>query len=236
MSYLKQLINNHSPLVMKRKKEYIQYNFGYLINQKLAQKNVSVLEIGPGMGEFISYCNEHGVVSVDIVDLEKEALQEIKKIYQVRNMWLSGDVSSIEGQLSNYDIIMMTQVLEHIPPNNHITYLRSLYRLLKKGGFIIITVPNIGNPLAIFERYYDYTHKTAFTENSLTQLVDFLNLKGAKIKLQPFNIPQYSFINIFRYCFQQVLHMLFKILFMINGGVIPSIFTTNITLIIEKTV
>ena len=101
-------------------------------------------------------------------------------------MWAASDIATVENKLSTYDIIMMTQVLEHIQKTKHISYLQTLYRKLKKGGVLIITVPNIGNPLAIFERYYDYTHETAFTENSLLQLADLLELEDAIIKIQPF--------------------------------------------------
>ena len=151
-------------------------------------------------------------------------------------MWAASDIATVENKLSTYDIIMMTQVLEHIQKTKHISYLQTLYRKLKKGGVLIITVPNIGNPLAIFERYYDYTHETAFTENSLLQLADLLKLEDAIIKIQPFKIPLNNLINIIRFCFQQKLHVLFKIMYLANGGVYPNILTTNITLIIEKTV
>lgn len=181
MTYIKQLINNSSPLVLQRKKEYIHHNFGKLIDKKLLQKNCSVLEIGPGLGEFVSYCKDYKGASVDIIDTDTEILQFIKKNYQVRNAWISHDIQLIEKKLAEYDLIMMTQVLEHIQKEKHIRYLQLLYRKLKKNGVIIITVPNIGNPLAIFERYYDYTHKTAFTEHSLIQMADYAELKDVTV-------------------------------------------------------
>lgn len=234
MTYLSQLSNSGNDLTFIRKKEYIRYNFGRLIDDKLKHKNCSVLEIGPGLGEFISYCNDQGIESIDVIDYEKEVLDYVTKKFKIKNSFISGDVQPIENKLRMYDVIIMTQVLEHMPKDRHVPYLQTLYRHLNNGGIILITVPNIGNPLAIYERYYDYTHETAFTDHSLLQLADFAQLKNSETSVQGFHIPTYGFVNIIRSSFQFILHGLFKILFMINGGVYPQILTTNITLVIEK--
>lgn len=234
MTYLSQLSNSGNDLTFMRKKEYIRYNFGRLIDEKLKRKNCSVLEIGPGLGEFISYCNDHDVMTIDVIDYEKEVIDYVNSKYKIKNGFLSSDVRPIENKLIKYDIIMMTQVLEHIPKEKHVLYLQILYAHLNKGGIILITVPNIGNPLAIYERYYDYTHETAFTDHSLLQLADFAHLRNSRVRVQGFKIPTYNLINIIRSCIQSILHGLFKILFMINGGVYPQVLTTNITLVIEK--
>lgn len=234
MTYLSQLSNSGNELTFIRKKEYICYNFGRLIDDKLKHKNCSVLEIGPGLGEFISYCNDQGIESIDVIDYEKEVLDYVSHKFKINNQFVSQDIQPIENKLKTYDIIMMTQVLEHIPKDKHVSYLQTLYTHLNIGGVILITVPNIGNPLAIYERYYDYTHETAFTDHSLIQLADFAHLKNSEVRVQGFHIPTYNLVNIIRAGLQFILHGLFKLLFMVNGGVYPDMLTTNITLIIEK--
>lgn len=234
MTYLFQLSSSGNDLTFTRKKEYIRYNFGRLIDDKLKRKNCSVLEIGPGLGEFISYCNDSGVKNIDVIDRESEVLDYIEKEFKIKNKFLSADVFSIKEKLRSYDVIVMTQVLEHIPKEKHIPYLQTLYSHLNKGGVILITVPNIGNPLAIYERYYDYTHETAFTDHSLLQMADFAHLENSEVRVQGFHIPAYDFVNVARSCLQFILHGLFKLLFMVNGGVYPQVLTTNITLVIEK--
>lgn len=234
MTYLSQLSNSGNDLTFKRKKEYIRFNFGSLTDVKLKQEDCSVLEIGPGLGEFVSYCNDQKIQTVDVIDYEKEVLDYVGKKFKVRNKFISADVFPIKEKLGTYDIIMMTQVLEHIPTEKHIPYIQTLYNHLNVGGVILITVPNIGNPLAIYERYYDYTHETAFTDHSLIQLADFAQLKNSKVGVQGFYIPTFNPINLIRSTLQFILHGLFKLLFMANGGVYPQVLTTNITLVIEK--
>lgn len=235
MSYLTQLQSVGNALTLKRKKEYISYNFGTLIKPLLIKKNVCVLEIGPGFGEFVEYCAERGIKKIDIVERDKSVIAFLKKTYKIRNIFLNHDIWEIDKKLDMYDVIMMTQVLEHISQKDHVNVLQTLYKHLNINGVLIITVPNIGNPLAVFERYYDYTHQTAFTEHSLEQMVDFANLKNVQMALQPFRIPPHSLVNRVRSILQSLLHLFFKFLYIVNGGVYPRILTTNISLIIEKT-
>ncbi len=235
MSYLDNLRSDNTTVVLNRKKEYVRYNFSKYFRSRLTQ-HASVLEIGPGLGEFISYCNDIEITSIDVVDNDVHILEFIKKTYTVKKILKSDDITLVQDKLGMYDVITMTQVLEHIPVEKHIAYIQALYRILKKGGVILITVPNIGNPLAIFERYYDYTHQTAFTEHSLVQMTNMAGLKSAVVSVQPFRIPLYNAINIVRYIFQQLLHSFFRLCYIINGGVYPQVLTTNITLAIEKTV
>lgn len=235
MSYLTQLQSVGNALTLKRKKEYIFHNFGKIINHLLKKKNSSILEIGPGFGEFVEYCSDLKINKIDIVERDKSVINFLKRKYKLRTVFLNQNIWEIEGKLDMYDVIMMTQVLEHIPVTNHMQVIKTLYNHLNVNGALIITVPNIGNPLATFERYYDYTHQTAFTEHSLEQMIDFADLKKAKITLQPFRIPPTSIINIVRGFLQSVLHLGFKLLYIVNGGVYPRILTTNISLIIEKT-
>ena len=236
MSYLTQLQSVGNALTLKRKKEYISHNFGKAINHILKKKNSSILEIGPGFGEFVEYCSDLNINKIDIVERDKSVINFLKKNYTLRTVFLNQDIWKIDRKLKEYDVIMMTQVLEHIPVSDHIKVLKTLYKHLAVNGVLIITVPNIGNPLATFERYYDYTHHTAFTEHSLEQMVDFAVLKNVKLTLQSFSIPPSSLLNFLRRILQSLFNLFFKLIYIINGGVYPRILTTNISLIIEKTV
>ena len=233
MTYLTQLQQQSNKETLRRKKEYIQYNFGKFIDCRLQKINCRVLEIGPGLGEFVEYCNDKEVQAIDVIDRDKGILTYLRSTYKI-NQSFDSLTLFFDKKGGLYDIIMLTQVLEHIPKEEHIDLLKKLYGRLSVGGIILITVPNIGNPLAIYERYYDYTHETAFTDHSLIQMADFADLAKSEVFLRPFRIPPYSLINILRSALQSLLHVIFKLLFIVNGGVYPRILTTNISLIIEK--
>ncbi|MFA6518480.1 MAG: methyltransferase domain-containing protein [Candidatus Shapirobacteria bacterium] len=228
-NYLKYLQKIQSSKNFRRKVDYIEYNFSKYFNNN----NISVLEIGPGLGEFIYYLNKLNINTIDIIDQDKYILKNIQQKYKVRQICCSDILTSvIEKQ---YDIIFLLQVLEHIPKNNYQKLLNNLFKHLNKNGKIIITVPNGGNPFNIVERYSDLTHEILFTENSLKELPNYCNLPSNTItEVQPYNIPTYSLINQTRIIFQKLTHLIILFTSISNGGVFSRILTPNISLIITK--
>lgn len=230
LDYLKRISNTKT---FSRKTDYVKYNFGkYLKFKNLS--NIKVLEIGPGIGEVIAYLNTNKIYDVDIIDIDKDILNNINKKYKVEKLFNTQNIESLDNELAMYDAIILTQVLEHIVPEKYELILNTLFKHLKKDGHIIITVPNMANPFTLCERYADMTHKNGFTDNSLMELAYKCNLSNAKIKIKEFNIPPYSLINIVRIILQKMLHLFIFLLSIINGGSYSKILTPNITLVIKK--
>jgi len=195
-----------------------------------------VLEIGPGLGEFLHFLKEQGVSTVDVIDRDQGVLDRVSTKFSVRNAWICSaeQIALLDGELDQYDRIFLLQVMEHIEIGHLQSFLRILYSHLAPMGAIVITVPNGANPLSVVERYSDITHHNLFSENSLRQLVELSGLPGASCRVQGYRIPPVSLVDIVRIGLQRVLHLVLKALLVINGGVFFSIYDPNITLIIEK--
>lgn len=232
-NYYKYLQNISSPKTFARKVDYLKYNFGKILKIE-NQKNIKILEIGPGLGECLHYLNSLNCTNIDIIDNDQSILDNLEKNYKVANSFLAEDISKIKEKLSQYDFIILTQVLEHIPYSQYQVFLNTLYNHLKPKGQIIITVPNLGNPFSIYERYDDITHQTGLTENSLKALVHNCKLKKTIVTIQPFKIPPYNSINFIRIILQKIIHLIIKSFAIMNGGVYAQILTPNITLVIQK--
>jgi SAM-dependent methyltransferase len=230
--YIKHLKGEYGENTFNRKVDYIKYNFGDMISA--LPKNAEVLEIGPGMGEMVSYLNNLGITNIDVVDNDRNILKLIKEKYKVKNNYLADDVSRIGKKLGVYDIIVLIQVLEHLPLVKQPDIIKALYARLKKGGYIIIVVPNADNPLGLVERYGDLQHTTSYTNRSLEDLVIESKIKECKIQISGFEIPPYSIINIVRIIFQKILHFFLLLIMMINGGTYFKTMTPNIVLRIKK--
>ena len=69
---------------------------------------------------------------------------------------------------SQFDAILLFDVLEHVPVAVQIDFLRAVYSALKPKGQLLLTVPNANSMLAARWRYNDYTHASSFTEHSLS--------------------------------------------------------------------
>ncbi|MEO6510760.1 MAG: class I SAM-dependent methyltransferase, partial [Nocardioides sp.] len=85
---------------------------------------------------------------------------------------------------SSFDVVVFADVLEHL--RDPLPVLRSTHRLLRPGGFVVISLPNIAHGdvrLALLDGRFDYTetgilddtHTRFFTKRSL---VDFVRSGG----------------------------------------------------------
>lgn len=232
--YFLHLKSVYSDKTFGRKINYFRFNFGSYIERLKTKRGVSVLEIGPGMGEFVAYLNSMGINNIDIVDNDKEILRFIEKRYKINKSFSVSRVKDLGKNLRFYDLIVLIQVLEHLEIDEYEVFIKTIYSKLKKGGVIIIVVPNANNPLGLVERYGDLQHKNSFTEQSLKDLVFQSNIKNYHLEIRGYNIPPYDIINIFRILFQKILHFFLLILMIANGGTFYKIMTPNIVLIIRK--
>jgi 2-polyprenyl-3-methyl-5-hydroxy-6-metoxy-1,4-benzoquinol methylase len=215
----------------RAKAQYLQYNFS-----RFVKPGSSVLEIGPGLGEFLQFIFKSSPKNVDVIDRDQATLTSLKSKFQLgQALEVSAEeIPSIQDKLSKYDLIFMLQIMEHVQTEALVPLIKTLFSCLKPGGHLLITVPNGGNPLGLVERYSDITHVNLFTTNSLLQLAKFAEIKDADISVQGYRIPAVSLVNIIRIAMQSTLHFIYKIVFIINGGVYFSPLSPNITLVVTK--
>jgi len=95
-----------------------------------------ILDIGAGVGDFLSVAKNDGWQTIGIEPSEKAKAIAIKKgVSFVEN------VSQLENH--SFDVITMWHVLEHVPDLEH--QIAELKRLLKPNGTILIAVPNFNS-------------------------------------------------------------------------------------------
>jgi len=130
--------------------------------------NGSLLEVGPGMGEFMLFAErEAGVGPVQGVDYAPDCAAhcqslglDVQHIDDLRD-WLA-------SRQSVFSTIVMLHVLEHIPKGETVATLAVIREALVPGGTLIVEVPNAGNPwLSGVALYEDFTHEVGFTSGSL---------------------------------------------------------------------
>ena len=97
-----------------------------------------VLESGCGLGRYVKYLHDRGW---DVVGLEfiRSTVDQVRSIWPELNIEL-GDVANSSFPDNSFDGIMSLGVVEHWPEGPS-RPLREIYRLLKPGGYAIITVP-----------------------------------------------------------------------------------------------
>lgn len=84
-----------------------------------------------------------GFINVDLYDLK--ALKEAKGVLKnakVRGKYVKADVRNLPFKDNYADYIIASEILEHMPLKDLNNTLREWIRVLKKGGKMIITVPD----------------------------------------------------------------------------------------------
>ena len=110
------------------------------ITDNVRLSGARVLDVGCGHGFFLYAAKQKGF-DVHGIDIDEDAMRYGKEIMGLdikRN-----PVDSFDNLPSNhYDIVTFWQVLEHLP--NPGTCIREVMDLLKVGGIVAGSVPNIG--------------------------------------------------------------------------------------------
>lgn len=132
-------------------------------------KDISILDVGCGMGFAIMFLQDMGYTSVEGIEVDRGQVQScLSKKLNVSHV--ENSIEFLQKKSGNYDLIVTLDVIEHLPHDSQLEFVRSLQTALKPGGKLICTVPNANSVLASRWRYIDWTHYTLFTEYSL----DFL--------------------------------------------------------------
>ena len=128
----------------------------------------TLLEIGPGMGEFLRFVTTKGnYTSARGVDYAPDCVEHCRGLgLDVEH--ISDLAPWLDQHQDEFAAIVMLHVLEHIPKTDTIDVLSTIRRSLKPGGVLIAEVPNAGNPwLSGIARYEDFTHQVGYTSGSL---------------------------------------------------------------------
>ena len=106
--------------------------------KSLAKKSdISILNIGPGNGYFESLCNTHNY-SVIALDPSEKTIESLKQ----RNIeGVTASIAAIPFPAEQFDFVVASEVLEHIPDPDLGLGIQEILRVLKPQGWFLGTVP-----------------------------------------------------------------------------------------------
>jgi 2-polyprenyl-3-methyl-5-hydroxy-6-metoxy-1,4-benzoquinol methylase len=133
-------------------------------------KNVRIIDIGCGTGHFLYYLKKMGYRNFTGIDLSSDNIEFCKKKI-TPNVELADGFEYLVQKEGFYSVISANHLLEHIPKEKVITFLRLIYNALRSDGILLITIPNMSNIFSIQMRYRDFTHECGFTEKSIYQVL-----------------------------------------------------------------
>lgn len=146
-----------------------------------------LLDIGMGTGNFLAAAVAKGYDGYGI-DFDRDAIKTAQDTFGLKNV----HVLDIDGAISKFgegriDIVTMFEVLEHL--DNPSEFIDRVKALLKRGGFLAISVPYRNTPN--FLRLHDKPprHLTRWDEASITNFMQAHGFSVTRIKVIPTPIP-----------------------------------------------
>ncbi|MBU2639163.1 MAG: class I SAM-dependent methyltransferase [Nanoarchaeota archaeon] len=153
------------------------YDFLRDYSKKL-NKNSKVLEIGCGCGDGLKQFRDNFVVGLDI---SEESLKLSKKNC---NNLINADLFKLPFKKNSFDLVYSSGLLEHFKINKAKEAIFEIIRITKKGGEIIIIVPNsycfwyrLFKKSMLFSGKWDFGYEEDYTIKKLKKLIEGSDLK-----------------------------------------------------------
>jgi 2-polyprenyl-3-methyl-5-hydroxy-6-metoxy-1,4-benzoquinol methylase len=170
--------------------EYVEVSFG---EKKQDQKKIKqfeynyrkffpidtnslVVDIGIGRGEMLTSTKNWGYVNSLGVDISKSTVDFCKSL-NLNCIYVEDSNEWLLNNANKCSILTLLDVLEHIPRELIIDFLKSLKNALSFDGKLIIQVPNMQANHSNLHMYQDITHQVGFTEHSLRQVLSAAGLE-----------------------------------------------------------
>lgn len=146
--------------------ESIKYNRNILESYLDIPRESKILDVGCGFGYSLFALKELGFTNIQGFEVSTEQAQQcVKNGFNVATE--QDSIQWLNSRENEFDVILLLDVLEHVPVDLQIDFLRAIYKALKKSGKLVISVPNSSSILSSRWKYNDYTHYSSFTEHSL---------------------------------------------------------------------
>jgi 2-polyprenyl-3-methyl-5-hydroxy-6-metoxy-1,4-benzoquinol methylase len=136
-------------------------------------KDARILDFGCGMGHFLYFLKKMSYSNFIGIDISPQQVDFVRK-YIINNVILADGFDFLKESLRKgdyFDIIVLNDVIEHIPKVKILELLKLMFNTLKPGGKVFIKTGNMENPFNLRSRYIDFTHEIGFTERSLYQIL-----------------------------------------------------------------
>lgn len=116
--------------------EAIQISLKYM-----PDKSARILEAGSGSGRVVKYFSDLGYRNVYGIEINREAIKNLNKNYPELRV-RQGDLLKMPYPENYFDVVVSYGVVEHFPALGVVSPLKALYRAVKSGGVVIVSVPS----------------------------------------------------------------------------------------------
>jgi 2-polyprenyl-3-methyl-5-hydroxy-6-metoxy-1,4-benzoquinol methylase len=197
------------------------------------KKNAKILEIACGMGHFLYFLKKNGYKNIEAIDLDPTHVNQCKALGF--NMVVVADMYDYINQLedSSYDLIVMNDLVEHIPRKDIISFLSTLRMKLRDNGAVIVKTMNCNNIYGISGYFADFTHVMGYTPERMKHVSMLASFSKCKV-FNLFVFPDIKYIDVLIKCFWKVVFVFKRMCFFVNAKRNNDVFSKNLLAILYK--
>jgi ubiquinone/menaquinone biosynthesis C-methylase UbiE len=157
------------------------------VNRKVKLQNLKVLDYGSGKGFLVEkLLNNYNSINVSTCEFSKQAFDVLQdKFSKVKNYngtVLVDQIPCLSMSDNAFDVVFLTEVIEHLTETYFNSTFQEINRVLKPGGYIVVTTPNDEN----LDRntvccpdcgviFHKMQHLTSFTTTSISKELEKFN-------------------------------------------------------------
>jgi 2-polyprenyl-3-methyl-5-hydroxy-6-metoxy-1,4-benzoquinol methylase len=189
-----------------------------------ADQQTHFLEIGIGDGYFIQYLCDQRYVDVIGIDNCPELIENaaIRIGERAELICVTDSASYLEERPASFDCICMIDVFEHFSFDEGFRILRAARSALRADGQIILRTPNMANLLGAYSRWIDLTHKSAYTEWSLQEMLEVAGFTDVQIR------QSRDFVSRKRALMHLVNRVIHRFMYWLNDRKMPKTLSKNL--------
>ena len=160
----------------------------------------SCLDIGVAMGTLLLYTHKISGCSLFATELEKHLSDEVIQRYNIEYEVSNIELQPIQFSLQKYDVIIFTEVFEHLK-YNPIYAMNKIYQLLNDNGRVFFSTPNVDiwgklgkykswqdMPIpAEYQDLFDGGHEYQYSLDEVKNVLDLTNFTIEKFDYSPLN-------------------------------------------------
>jgi len=203
--------------------------FGNIIKLLHLKPSPKILEIGFGNGSFLGYLTNKNFNCVGL-----ESNKHLVNL-AIKNHFSAYQSFEELGATEKYDLIVLFDVIEHIPAEDIEDFLKEISSYLEASGSVFLRFPNGASPLGLANQHGDVTHCNIITMSKLNYWCYNSNLKVVFSRAD--NLPfifKHNFIKmpsrLFRIALYQIVERIIRLISNQSKGVLSS----NLQVILKK--
>lgn len=121
-----------------RLKENLRHTPQWREIAKVVRPGWTVLEAGCGLGHWVRFFAHRNLKPIGL-DYSEPTIERLRAEFPTMT-WITGDIRAMEFADESFDMVVSWGVIEHLEEGPHKAW-AEFFRVLKKGGFIFVTVP-----------------------------------------------------------------------------------------------